>query len=362
MILAGANNYTGGTTVNGGTLQLANASGIPSSGAVTVNSGATLATSNGLACNLNGVVLNNSTLASGTPDPVNGSWSLTGNVQATGTSTISANEVSWGNNNRTFTVVNPADTLYVPVAFAAGGGGGFGGALTMAGSGTMVLTASNMYTGWTTINGGTLQLGDGTANNGSVAGNITNNATLVFANPNAQTYGGTIGGNGTLDEVGTGALTLNIPNSGNTAATNVNQGSLIVGNINVFQNRTGLLTVNSGATLMMSSNQTSWIGGNLALAGGTLTSVAPISGWGSWALAGDVQATGNSMISASDVNWPGGTTRTFTVVNPGDTLNVPGTFATGAGFSGALTKAGAGTMILGGETTTRATPSSAAAR
>ena len=40
----------------------------------------------------------------------------------------------------------------------------------------------------TTISAGTLQLGDGSINNGSVQTNITDNTTLVFANPNAQTY------------------------------------------------------------------------------------------------------------------------------------------------------------------------------
>ena len=57
-----------------------------------------------------------------------------------------------------------------------------GGSLTKVGAGTLMLTASNTYTGATTISAGTLQLGDGVANNGSVAGNITDSAALSFAN------------------------------------------------------------------------------------------------------------------------------------------------------------------------------------
>jgi fibronectin-binding autotransporter adhesin len=47
----------------------------------------------------------------------------------------------------------------------------------------LVLTGANTYTGGTTINAGTLQLGDGTTN-GSIIGNVTNNSVLAF-NPAA---------------------------------------------------------------------------------------------------------------------------------------------------------------------------------
>ena len=45
---------------------------------------------------------------------------------------------------------------------------GSGGSLVQQGSGTLVFTGSNTYSGGTTINAGTLQLGDGLAKNGSV--------------------------------------------------------------------------------------------------------------------------------------------------------------------------------------------------
>ena len=51
--------------------------------------------------------------------------------------------------------------------------------ITKSGSNTLVLAASNTYSGTTTINSGILQLGTGTAD-GSVAGNIVNNAALVL--------------------------------------------------------------------------------------------------------------------------------------------------------------------------------------
>ena len=55
--------------------------------------------------------------------------------------------------------------------------------LTLAGTGTVVLTATNTYTGGTTVNGGTLQLGNGTTPNGSVSRqHRSTTAALLFAN------------------------------------------------------------------------------------------------------------------------------------------------------------------------------------
>ena len=78
------------------------------------------------------------------------------------------------------------------------------GALTKAGSGTLTLSGANTYTGSTAVSNGTLQLGDGTTN-GSVTGDITDNAVLVFRDASSQTYGGVIDGSGTVTKSGSGA-------------------------------------------------------------------------------------------------------------------------------------------------------------
>ena len=121
------------------------------------------------------------------------------------------------------------------------------GALTKTAAGTVILSNANSYGGGTTISQGTLQLGDGSANNGSVSGNITDNATLAFANPNVQTYSGVISGNGAVTKSGAGTLTLSGVSS--YGATTVNAGQLTIGN-NLINS--GTLAV-AGGTISQSS-------------------------------------------------------------------------------------------------------------
>ena len=118
-------------------------------------------------------------------------------------------------------------------------------ALTINGPGTQILAGANTYTGGTTITVGTLQLGDGIASNGSVAGNINNNATLTFANPNPQTYAGVIGGNGAVKKIGAGALTLSGANT-NTGPLTVNGGTVTLANSQSYSSA----TIQSGTLLL----------------------------------------------------------------------------------------------------------------
>ncbi len=101
--------------------------------------------------------------------------------------------------------------------------------LVKAGSGSLTLTGSiNVYSGGTTVSGGTLQLGNGTTKNGSVAGDILNNSTLVFANPAAQTYSGVISGGGSLIKNGPGTLQLSATHT-YTGPTVINAGTVQLG-------------------------------------------------------------------------------------------------------------------------------------
>jgi len=91
------------------------------------------------------------------------------------------------------------------------GGSGFlagGTALFKTGNGQLTLDTTNTFGGGVTINDGTMQIGDGVAFNGGLAGNVTNNDTLIYATPGTLTSAVNINGSGTVTETGPGALTL----------------------------------------------------------------------------------------------------------------------------------------------------------
>jgi autotransporter-associated beta strand protein len=98
--------------------------------------------------------------------------------------------------------------------------------LTKTGTGTLTFTGANTYSGDTTVNAGTLQLGDGTVN-GSIAGaSIVNNASLVYKlNGSDVTVANVISGGGNFTKSGTGKLTLSVAQT-YTGVTTVNSGTL----------------------------------------------------------------------------------------------------------------------------------------
>ena len=207
LILSGANIYNGATDVESGTLQAGSTTGLSSNSAFNVTS----------LLDLNG--FNNAI----------GSLSGTGSVTNSGSS---AATLTAGSDNTSTTFSG---------AMADGSTASLG--FTKAGTGTMILTGTNTYSGGTTIAGGTLQIGDG-GTTGSIAGNVIDNAALVFDRSDSVTFAGTISGTGTLTQMGGATLILSGANtySGNT---NVNAGTLLVnGSLG-----TGLVTVVSAATL-----------------------------------------------------------------------------------------------------------------
>ena len=130
------------------------------------------------------------------------------------------------------------NTLTVPGVISGSG------SLGISGGGTLVVTgASNTYSGGTIVSAGTLQIGDGASSNGSLPGNVVNNATLTFNNPTTFANSGNISGSGVTNIVGAGPLTLNGAISGSQrVAYSGTGGALLAGN----NSYTGGTSINSG--------------------------------------------------------------------------------------------------------------------
>lgn len=101
--------------------------------------------------------------------------------------------------------------------------------LTKNGSGTLTLDTANTFSGSTVINAGTVQVGDGSSTGDIGTGNVTNNAALVFMQPDSRSVPGIMSGSGTLVQQGSGvlALTANNPYSGSVT---ISSGALQLGN------------------------------------------------------------------------------------------------------------------------------------
>src|SRR5439155_14687133 len=130
------------------------------------------------------------------------------------------------------------------------------GALSKAGGGTLILTGSSSYTGGTTINAGTLQLGNGGAS-GSIAGNVTNNGVFAINRSDTYTFGGVISGTGAFAQLGTGTTILTGINS-YSGGTAIAAGTLAVGaDSNLGAAAGGIVFGGTGTLQFLSSFTTS---------------------------------------------------------------------------------------------------------
>lgn len=185
------------------------------------------------------------------------------------------------------------------------------GSVTVSG-GWQVLAGDNTYTGGTTVGpGATLQLGNrGSA--GSVAGDITDDGTLVFNRADTATMGGLISGNGALVQQGAGTLILNASNT-YAGTTTVQSGTLVVGDAShpAATLGAGDVSVAAGATL----------GGYGAVPGAVNNSGTILV---ASALSSPATATAGSLTINGDLLNRGEVTLGAADGQTGDTLNVLG--------------------------------------
>ena len=181
----------------------------------------------------------------------------------------------------------PAGTINVVAAqdYTFGGTGSLSGlaSLFKVGSGSLFINTLNTFSGGVTINEGIVQLGDGVSANGSLAGNVTNNDTLIFNNPGTVSAAMNLSGPGTLMKNGAGALTL----SG-------------------IQTYTGPTTVNAGSLTLSGTLPPSDITDNSSV---TLTVSAPQNYSHTLSGPGSLTASSSSLLTLSGANsYTGGTT------------------------------------------------------
>jgi len=326
--LAGANTYTGGTTINAGTLQ-----GDTTSLQGNITDNAALVFNQDTNGSYSGVISGVGTLTkTGT-----GSVTLLGTNTYTGGTTIAEGTLQVGTSSLQGNIANNAALVFDQTSNGTYSGVISGsGALSKAGTGTVTLAGSNTYTGGTTISAGTLQ-GDTT----SLQGNIIDNAALVFNQAASGTYTGTISGIGTLSKAGTGTVTLAGSNT-YTGGTTISAGTL-QGDTTSLQ---GNIIDNAALVFNQTANGT--YAGTIS-GTGTLTK----DDSGTLTLAGSNTYTGGTTISA-------GTLQGDTTSLQGNILNNTalvfdqtsnGTYSGVISGSGTLTTNGTGTLILDGANT-----------
>ena len=402
LALTGTNLYTGGTIITGGTVSVSSDANLGTSGLnvgnVTLNGG-TLQTSSSFATTRNVQVnavagntidtgANTLTLAKSLDS--NGGLFGAGNVSKTNTGTLQINAtgtfsgvltlaqgtlgigvstmfgasptgsirttgsvldytdgvvnnvaVQIASNTTQFQVLTGTATQSGVISEDAGGR-----PLEKIGSGTLILSGINTYTGLTTITGGTLQLNGGSAiadlgavnvsalgtlklgnaseTIGSLAGsagsevNLQNYTLTTGGNNGSTTFAGVMSGTGGLSKSGTGTMTLSGANT-STGETTIAEGTLSVQNGAAIANTSDVKITASGATLNLQSSET--IGGLDGVSGSLVT------------------LDGNTLTVGVNGTALG---------NPGDGA---GTFAGIMSGTGGLSKDGLGTLLLTGANT-----------
>ena len=352
--------YTGDTIINDATVNLGASGALPSGTAVTLQ-GTGHINMNGFNNTVQSVtIINGSILGSGTLTLNNvGARGIYSSINNTvpcgielGSQANSANNLDFG------AAAGTTMTFSGAISSAAGYGMDIYG-----GTGTVIFSAANTYSGLTTISGGTtLQLSGGadrikSGNDILVGGTLDMNgqsqtfdsvtgggsittgggALTVGSGGSSPTFSGVISETGSLTKSGTGTATLSGANT-YSGGTTVNSGQLT---ISANQTGAGAVTVNNMGTLQMAGYATFPSGINMAVNSG-----------GTWNLNGTSQTVGtlNGGGTISET-WAHGGTDTLTVSGGG---TFGGSIAGGNGSTLqaiALAKSGANTLTLSGANT-----------
>ncbi|ENL1538394.1 autotransporter-associated beta strand repeat-containing protein, partial [Salmonella enterica] len=235
LTLSGANSYTGGTTISGGTLV---ASNVEALGTGDVTDNATLELNTGGTFD-NVISGSGQVVKSGDETlTLSGANSYTGGTTISGGTLVASNVEALGTGDITD---NATLELNAGGDFANNIGGT--GSVVKSGDKTLTLSGTNTYTGGTTISGGTLVASNV---NALGSGNVTDNATLELST--GGDFANNIGGTGSVVKSGDETLTLSGANS-YTGGTTISGGTLVASNVEAL----GTGDVTDNATLELNT-------------------------------------------------------------------------------------------------------------
>ncbi len=292
LTLSGDNSYSGGTTITGGTLTADHADSlgtgdIANSGVLQVGDGELENTLSG----------SGSLVKTGT-----GELTLSGDNDYSGGTTISGGTLT----------ADHADSLGTGAIANSGvlqvGEGELentlsgSGSLVKTGSGELTLSGDNGYSGGTTITGGTL-IADNADSLGT--GAVANSGVLQVGEGELEN---TLSGSGSLVKTGTGELTLSGDNS-YSGTTTITDGTLIAANVNAL----GGGNIDNSGTLMLDANGafelanvTTHTGATTALAAGSTLDAGQLTQENGSTLSIDLgAATDDAVITADSVTLGG---------------------------------------------------------
>ncbi len=387
LVLSTSNTFTGGTTVNNGTLDLQGAEiirgtlTVDGSGKVLVTAGghnaidqlSTINLQNGGTLSDNSSAsyvhtvsatinfINGGTITSEAGSPGNGTFgnflfNSQINVTGNGLAEIDANRVSF-NFSKTINVEDTVAGSGTDLLISSNVRDDRPGTLTKIGGGTVTfaggynLTGANSTPTNLVISDGTVEIaGSDTWQGGNYSGSIINNGTLIYDSDADQTLSGIISGSGNLIKEGAGELTLTAANTyGGT--TDINGGTLDFQSLAGFVNFTGDdVTINNGSTLQFTRN-----GGNGHVLHADDEIIFGSAGGGTLELVGSP----NFVIRGTTFTTTGGATNTITggslnMDNNGPTIfnvadgtdDVDLVIASSMANTQGISKTGAGTMEI----------------
>jgi autotransporter-associated beta strand protein len=326
--LTGTNTYSGGTTVNAGTLQ-GNTSSLQ--GNIANNAAIVFDQTN------NGTYGGNMSGTGSLTKQGTGLLNLTGSNSYSGGTSVNAGTLQGNTTSLQGSIANNAAVVFDQINNGTYSGAMSGtGSLTKQGTGLLNLTGANTYTGGTTVNAGALQ-----GNTASIQGNVANNAAVNFDQINNGTYGGNMSGTGTLTKQGTGLLNLTGTNT-YTGGTSVNAGNL-QGNTASIQGN-----VANNAAIVFDQINNGTYGGNMS-GTGLLTK----QGTGLLNLTGSNTYSGGTSVNAGTLQGNTTSLQGNVANNAAIVFNQinDGTYGGNMSGTGSLTKQGTGLLNLTGTNT-----------